>query len=122
MKVTLTNVKVYTQDKEGKPLKSKEGKPYTRLNIQCKEYGDKWLSGFGNSRNKNWQAGEEVDIEVKQNGEYLNFEMPKPVVGMAEEDRNMLTRIEMKLNEIHRILTTAPENQPMDEELPPMPF
>lgn len=52
---------------------SKTGKPYTSLRIKTMEHGDKWLSGFGNLSNKNWQEGSTVEIQVEEKGQYLNF-------------------------------------------------
>lgn len=61
---------------------SKENKPFISLSIKAREYGEKYLSGFGNKSNENWKVGDEVEVaEVKevQKGDktYLNFEMPK---------------------------------------------
>lgn len=75
-KVTL--VKVYRSDtnKEGVKLVGKNGKPYTKIGIKTKEYGDKWLNGFGNFDNKGWNEGDTVDIITEQNGDFLNFKTP----------------------------------------------
>lgn len=60
---------------------SKAGKPYTSLRIKTIEYGDRYLSGFGNASNKDWKEGSEVEIIVtetqKDDKTYLNFETPK---------------------------------------------
>lgn len=63
---------------------SKAGKPYVRLSIKTDKHGERYISGFGNKDNANWQIGDEVDIKVTEsetkdkNGlPYLNFEMPK---------------------------------------------
>lgn len=129
MKYTITNVRRYSKDKDGNPLKTKTGKPYERVNIQVQEHGDKWISGFGNSRNKNWQSGEEVEIDVKENGQYLNFDMPKPVLqgAMSNEDREMLVTIKtgvvMALDELRSIkamLSVAKD--PEEIEVDEMPF
>lgn len=57
---------------------SKAGKPFTSLSIKTTQYGERYLSGFGNKANENWKEGDEVEVaEVVQKGEYLNFEMPK---------------------------------------------
>lgn len=119
MKTRLTNIKVYTNDKDGKPLRTKDGKPYTRMNIQIESHGDKWISGFGNARNKSWQIGDEVDVEVKENGQYLNFEMPKPA-GMNPEALNEIrvgiSMLNQRLDRIERLLSTPkePEISPSD--------
>lgn len=63
------------------------GKPFTSLSIKAKEYGDKFISGFGNKTNASWKEGDVVEVAAvtekpgrNKNGEnvvYLNFEMPK---------------------------------------------
>lgn len=76
-KVTLTRVFATDKNKDGTPLMSKLGKPYSKMSIKCAEHGDKWLSGFKGKENEFWKEGDQVDIIVKQNGEYLNYDVPK---------------------------------------------
>ena len=76
-KVTLTRVFATDKNKDGTPLMSKLGKPYSKMSVKCVEHGDKWLSGFKGRENENWKEGDQVDIIVKQNGEYLNYDVPK---------------------------------------------
>jgi hypothetical protein len=80
MKVHLTQVYRASANKKGEQYISKKtGKPYERLSIKTQEHGDKWLSGFGSSWNADWQEGDEVDIVIKESGDYLNFERANPV-------------------------------------------
>lgn len=72
-KLTVSKIAKFTTNKEGKPLMTKAGKPYTSVRIQALEHGEKWLSGFGGPWNDSWQEGTEVTVEVTQNGQYLNF-------------------------------------------------
>lgn len=67
------------KDKQGVPLVSKQGKPYTRLSLKVNEIGngETWLSGFGNKTNEQWKEGDVVELIVTQNGQYYNFETPK---------------------------------------------
>jgi hypothetical protein len=58
---------------------SKAGKPFVSLGIMTDQHGDKWLSGFDNETTNQWQVGDTVDIEIKTNGDYLNFMLPKKV-------------------------------------------
>jgi len=77
-KATITRVYVSDKDKNGVPFVAKAtGRPYSKMSIKCVEQGDKWLSGFKGKENENWKEGDVVDIIVKQNGEYLNFDVPK---------------------------------------------
>lgn len=76
-KVLLTSVYRTEKDKKGNPLKTKDGKPYTRVLIKSEEYGDQLISGFGGDWNKDWKEGEEVTIEItevkKDDKTFLNF-------------------------------------------------
>lgn len=60
---------------------SKKGRPFISLGLKCSEYGERWLSGFGNEANKDWKKGDKVNIEVEDTGEYLNFKMPEAEEG-----------------------------------------
>lgn len=77
MKTKLTQVNRYTTKKDGTALVASNGRPYTSIRIKTVEHGDKVLSGFGNQDNSGWREGDEVEINVEQKGEYLNFSTPK---------------------------------------------
>ena len=77
MKVTINKISRFTTDKDGKTLITKDGRPYTRVRIQTAEHADQWLSGFENQDTQNWKEGNEVEIEIKQVGIYLNFSTTK---------------------------------------------
>lgn len=77
MHITLTQVNRYTTSKDGSPLKTKDGRPYTSVRVKCVEYGDKILSGFENHVTKSWKEGDKVEVEVEEKGDYLNFRTPK---------------------------------------------
>lgn len=71
------------------PRTSQAGKPFVSLSIKASEYGDKYLSGFGNKANEGWKVGDVVEVaevkEVNKAGKvYLNFEMPSNKVDNSE--------------------------------------
>ena len=70
-KLTLT--RVYRKDK----ISKKNNKPYTSLGLKATEYGEDWINGFGNKDNSSWKEGDVVEVEIKKDGQYINFEMPK---------------------------------------------
>ncbi len=121
MKTTLTEVKRFTKDKDGNTLKTRDGRAYTRINIKTTTHNDKWISGFENQTTKNWQAGDDVEIEVKENGEYLNFSTPKMVIGgsFTEEDRQLLQMIHALLVKGQSKTEVRPDNYPEHGEEPP---
>lgn len=80
-KFTITKIYRTKKDKEGNPLKTKDGRDYERVAIKVKEMGDDWISGFGSNRNQNWKEGDVVELEISQkyapNGKvYNNFKEP----------------------------------------------
>lgn len=81
-KVTLARVSHFKKDKDGNPLTTRAGKPYTRCLIDTTD-GRK-LSGFGNQTTSSWNEGMEVDIEVTESNGYLNFSVPKMDNRLAE--------------------------------------
>lgn len=121
-KVKLTNVFRADKDKSGNPYTTKDGRTYTRVSIKTEKHGDKWLSGFGNQDNINWKAGDEVEIEVKTNGAYLNFETPKKTVSGRDiqELRNMIAELQDRVTTLEasksgRIPLPESELHPDDE-------
>ena len=108
MKVTITNIARFTTNKDGEPLKTKDGRPYTSLRMQVQEHGDKWLSGFGNQVNAGWQKTDMVDVEIEEKkvGEntYLNFKTPKD--GGNSEIMEELRKINFKLDLLVRDVST----------------
>lgn len=108
-KVTLSRVSFIDKDKEGNPLKSKTGKPYTRCLIDATD-GRK-MSGFANPTNRNWHQGDEVEVDVEQNGIYWNFKMPekKEVAGVNQEQMDRIEKMVTALYK-HAKLDTPTED------------
>ena len=84
MKIKLTKVVRSDKDKAGNLLKTKDGRAYSRIGIQTKEYGDKWISGFVGYWNENWVEGQIVGAVVEPNGDFLNLKKPDPVAELEE--------------------------------------
>ena len=89
MQITLTRVFRSKTKRDGTPLVTSTGKPYTSLRIQCNEYGDKWLSGFDGQQTSSWKEGDTVEVEVEQKGDYLNFSVPKKSGGGGLPDNQL---------------------------------
>lgn len=114
-KVKLEKVYRTTQDKNGNPLVTKQGKPYTRVSIKVadSEYADRWISGFGNSANATWKDGDEVEVAITANGDYLNFEMPREKKVTRDEFDALVTRV--KNLEAQNL--PVPDDAPVEEEM-----
>lgn len=121
-KITLTRVFSTDKNKDGTPLMSKLGKPYSKMSVKCVEHGDKWLSGFKGRENEHWKEGDQVDVIVKQNGDFLNYEVPK-----AEDKLAMrVSALEVDVMQLKNALASkgvaapvvAPSNPSLEDEPP----
>lgn len=126
-KITLTRIFISDKNKDGTPLMSKLGKPYSKMSVKCVEHGDKWLSGFKGKENEFWKEGDQVYVILKQNGDFLNYEVPK-----AEDKLAMrVSAIEVDIMQLKNALAgrgvssgvvnapaSAPSN-PAQEDEPP---
>ena len=120
MEITITKIDRSDKDKEGKAYVTKDGRPYTRLGLQTKEHGTKWLSGFDNYTTKNWKEGDTVDVEVtkvsgKDGKEYLNFKM------VSENDKlwKMCAYLQQQINDLKKGMADVRRNfgEAPDEEV-----
>lgn len=107
MKLNITGVTRYDKDKEGNPLKTKDGRPYTRLVVRCKEY-DKPISGFDSPQTKDLKEGDVVEAEVEQKGEYLNFRLPNK----TESLENEIVKLKLRVSSLESKLSPQPPKYP----------
>lgn len=85
-KVKITKIFQSNKDKEGNPLVGKFG-PYYKIGIATEEYPTKYINGFGKTE-LSWKIGDEVEIDLEEKGEYLNFKLPKKedvAIGKVED-------------------------------------
>lgn len=107
-KATLTKVYTSDKDKNGVAFIAKaSGRPYSKMSIKCVEHGDKWLSGFKGKENEFWKEGDVVDIIVKQNGEYLNYDVPKAEDKLAMRVSALEVDVMQLKNALARVTTPA---------------
>lgn len=91
---TVTLTRVYTSEEKT----GKTGKPYRQLNIQTEQHGEKWISGFQNQANKNWKAGDTVEVEIVENGKYLNYKLPQSKLPSKTWDK--INELEKRLSKV----------------------
>ncbi len=72
-----------TQVGQPKDIDTQYGKK-TKISIKTNEHGDKWLSAFANKDNQNLKVGTEIDIDIEQRGQYLNFKLKEDKVTQAQ--------------------------------------
>lgn len=122
-KVTITRVYASDTDKNGNKLVSKTGKPYSKLAIKTTQHGEKWLSGFKGKENENWKEGDQVDVIVTQNGEYLNYEVPKQTDRLEARVAALEVQVMNLNNKLAKVASPATMAEPsvadLNNVLPP---
>ena len=118
MLVKITKIYRSDKNKQGNPLKTQDGRPYTRVAIQTQEHGAKWVSGFENFNTKNWKEGDSVEIEVEPKGEYLNFKTLSETGKLLKELNNLANRVAS----LEKFLVVGQEinGMPQADEPPPI--
>jgi uncharacterized coiled-coil protein SlyX len=122
--LTITRLNKFTNDKDGKPLIGKTGKPYTRILLKAKEYGDNTISGFGQKESDAWKAGDEVRLDVVEvtKGEktYYNFNYVDQDAENMDAISKLQKGMEALLNRVKRL--EASGNQGRSDGQPPVSF
>lgn len=109
MKIKIEKLYRNDKDKDGKPLMSRQGKPYSKINIIADE---KMYSGFSGKWNESWKVGDEVEVEVEEavyNGKtYYNLKAPASARGgfggNTQAMEHLLGSIDTKLSKVIEIL------------------
>ena len=119
---TIKRVSISDKNKEGKPLISKNGKPFYKVGIQVAEYGESWINGLWFDGACPWKENDVVKLIIAEelyNGKkQLKFELPRkenPNQKYFEEITGRLLKIEMMLIKIGRYLIP-----PEKDDYPPL--
>jgi hypothetical protein len=128
MKTKLLKLTRFTHDRDGQQYIAKsgpnKGNPYVKLSIQIDhpDYENMYLGGFENFTSKNWEVGQEIDIEVTKreyNGkEFFDFKPNRPLDASLEE---RLQKIEADITNLKLSCTKQqPSSQDSSsQQLPP---
>ena len=104
---------------------SKAGKPYTSFSIKVESRGDVFISGFGKKANADWKEGDEVEIDITQNGKWLNWTMPEVPKGYQLANNEIQKELDLIKDMLGRILSilqpVGKDNYPV-ETLGESPF
>ena len=134
MKITIKIEKLnfYSKDKDGKELMTRYGKPYIKAQINGKIY----LNIFNAEQKDLLKVGQEVELDVEQNGQYTNYSLLKPKTEIElkiEELEVRITRVEAaaglnnpqynpEMIKQDRLQNPQYENQNQEEDNQEMPF
>lgn len=113
MQVTLAQIYYDKEEKVGK-----SGKPYHKLNIKTQEHGERWLSGFSSPANRNWKSGDTVEIEVKENGKYLNYSPMSARQPSKTWDK--INELDQRLSKVEKMLVKQPLKEAPEPKLMPI--
>ena len=118
--LTIKEITRYDKDRDGNPLKTKDGRSYTRVVLEVSEvkYAGKKMSGFENYQTKNLKIGDNVEMEVTRSGEYLNFRLPNKEDRLFKQMEEINGKLVKMNNGIQQILTHLQPTQPKVEEVP----
>lgn len=128
MKLKITQININWVNKEGQPYLDKYSKPYARVGIKTEQHGAKWLSGFAytGSPMLSLKVGDEIEAEVEEKGQYLNFKLPKQNGG---DVMKKLSELEGYIKEIHKAVMNLvvepnePDGGPEEtDEIPGLDF
>ena len=120
LKTTITKIYRSDKKKDGTPLINKNGNAYEKISIQTNQNGDKWVGGFSNETNKAWNVGDSVDIDVTQNGDWLNFKEVKATDGISKTD---FEKLESRVSNLEkRIALMGTESKADEIDLGKIPF
>ena len=95
-KLLIQKIERQFTNKAGETLINKNGKPYSFIKVHS---GGKIYSAFGGTWNDAWKEGEVIEVDVQQNGNYLNIIAPKQAEKAAAIDA-----IHQKLDKIIELL------------------
>lgn len=85
---------------------TKQGKPYAKWNIV--DGSNRKLSCFKGQWNVGWKLGDELNVEIEQQGQYLNIKAPQRE-NHAQFSQEVLTTMNNKLDKILQLLKQNPE-------------
>lgn len=101
MKYVISDIRWAIDKSDGSPYVTKNGKPYMRVRIQTEFKGESiWASGFDfDGYSRDWKIGDELDLEIIQNGEYdgkLQYDFSR---SKEEEKRNTFLEFDKRTTE-----------------------
>ena len=81
IKTQIVKANTYDKSKDGTPFKTRAGKPYKKVSVLIDDpkYSNEWLTCFAFDQNDStltWKPGDQVEIVIERNGQYLNFRIP----------------------------------------------
>ena len=85
---------------------SAKGKAFTSVGLQYEgENGPAWANGFGSPNTRKWQPGQEVEVELEQKGDYLNFKEAGNAKQTRMSQESATSEIIAKLDAIIQMLS-----------------
>ena len=113
--LTLGKVTKYTEGKDGKPYKDKNGRPFARASVRFIEMGEDYFGGFWNDK---LEEGAKVDVEVYEEvyegKTYKKFRVAKKEDKLALELSEIKTKLGKMNFDIQTILKHLSGESPLN--------
>ncbi len=125
MKIKITKIYRSDKNKKGEPFINKYGNAYQRIAIQTDKHDDKWVGGFGDDTTGKWDIGDEVNIDIEKDGDWLNFKIAKEI---SNDLADLMDRVTLLEREVKSLGSAKPaqnnpvDNSPNDIDLSEVPF
>jgi hypothetical protein len=97
---------------------TKDGRPYVQLGVFS---NGKWASAFQGDWNENWKVGDEIDVEIEENGKYRNIKAPKKSNSDSQSSEVLKVVIETRnlVQECFSLLKAMKATPTHPDDLPP---
>src|ERR1041385_2426123 len=116
-------VRVTVKKKTTEMIQTKYGKKEkTNLQVLTEKGKTLWVGGFSNAITQLWKEGDDLDLEVEQNGKYWNFKTPSMDQLILEHLDKILKLLSNGTNYRSSIMATGQfpiKEPPMEEEIEP---
>ena len=95
MKVLLKGIN-HVQETSKKDGKTRD---FTKILVFWRDSGiDVWFKGFTDNMAKTWETGDEVDVDLEQNGQYFNWKKNDNTKPSPDRKMELLKSINFKLD------------------------
>ena len=87
--VRIKSIFVNEANKDGQPYVDKRGNKYKRVKLVLEDGRSPSALAYGSEAFLSWKSGDEVEVVIEQNGDFLNFSLPEET-DMLEERLKVL--------------------------------
>ena len=105
--VKIKSIFVYETNKDGVPYINRNDIEYKRVKLVLEDGRSLSALAYGGEAFLSWKSGDEVEVVIEQNGDFLNFSLPEETDKLekrVEELEDWKGRVGPFLNIMHEIM------------------